>query len=111
MTTRAAVLLQAKQAENSQTTQYTSTNVTTIIDKFTATNVSGGAVTISVNVVESGDTAGTDNLIVQAKSIQAGETYLFPEMTNRILGAGDFVSTVASAATSINIRMEGRVIS
>ena len=32
------VLVPSKTAENTQTTQYTSTAVTTIIDKFTATN-------------------------------------------------------------------------
>ena len=32
------VLIPAKIAENSQYTQYTATGVTTIIDKFTATN-------------------------------------------------------------------------
>ena len=38
MTVTVKVLIPAKTAESSQTTQYTATNVTTIIDKFTATN-------------------------------------------------------------------------
>ena len=49
------VLIAAKTAENAQTTQYTATNVTTIIDKFTATNYSGTAATISVNLVTASD--------------------------------------------------------
>ena len=44
------VLIPAKIAENAQTTQYTATGVTTIIDKFTATNYSAAAATISVNI-------------------------------------------------------------
>jgi hypothetical protein len=46
MTVTVKVLIPAKTAENSQTTQYTATNVTTIIDKFTATNYSATAATL-----------------------------------------------------------------
>ena len=74
MTVTVKVLIPAKIAESSQTTQYTATNVTTIIDKFTATNYSAGAVTLSVNLVTSGDTAGNQNLVVKTKSLAAGET-------------------------------------
>ena len=45
------VLIPAKTAENTQTTQYTATNVTAIIDKFTATNYTATAAPISVNLV------------------------------------------------------------
>jgi hypothetical protein len=45
------VLIPAKTVENTQTTQYTATNVTAIIDKFTATNYTATAATISVNLV------------------------------------------------------------
>ena len=50
MTVTAKVLIPSKIAENTQSTQYTATNVTTIIDKFTATNYSTTAATISVNL-------------------------------------------------------------
>jgi len=40
MTVSVKVLVPAKTVENTQTTQYTATGVTTIIDKFTATNYS-----------------------------------------------------------------------
>ena len=49
MTVLVKNLVPAKTVEATQTTQYTATNVTTIIDKFTATNYSGTAATISVN--------------------------------------------------------------
>jgi len=45
MTVTVKVLIPAKTAENSQTTQYTASNVTTIIDKFTATNYSASTFT------------------------------------------------------------------
>lgn len=103
-------LIASKEAENSQTTQYTATNVTAIIDKFTATNTSGAAVTISVNLVTSGDAAGNDNKIVDAKSIEPNKTYTFPELVGHVLQNGDFISTIASAATSLTIRASGRQI-
>jgi hypothetical protein len=111
MTVNAKVLIPAKIAESAQTTQYTATGVRTIIDKFTATNYSAVAVTLSVNLVTLADTAGNQNLVVKTKTLAAGETYTFPEIVGHILAAGDFISTIASAATSINIRASGREIS
>jgi len=106
------VLIAAKNAENSQTTQYTATGVTTIIDKFTATNYDAStARTLSVNLVTSADTAGNQNLIVKTKTLQAGETYTFPELVGHVLAPGGFISTIASAATAINIRASGREVS
>ena len=103
------VLIPAKQAENSQTTQYTATNCKALIDKFTATNTSGGNVTISVNLVTSGSAAAT-NLIVDARSIAPNETYTFPELVGQALESASFISTLASAATSLTIRASGREI-
>ena len=111
MAVNVKVLIPAKIAENSQTTQYTATGVTTLIDKFTATNYSATAATISVNLVTSLDTAGNQNLIVKTKTLQPAETYTFPELVGAALAPGGFISTLASAATSINIRSSGREIS
>lgn len=104
------VLIAAKTAENAQTTQYTSTNVSTIIDKFTATNYSAAAATVSVNIVSSGGSAGNDNLIVKAKTLQPSETYTFPELVGQVLASGGFISTLAGTASAINIRASGRTI-
>lgn len=104
------VLIPAKIAEATQTTQYTAVSVTTIIDKFTATNYDTVARTISVNVVTSGGTAGNDNLIVKLKTLQPSETYTFPELVGQVLASGGFISTIASTATSITIRASGREI-
>jgi len=98
-------------AAASQTTQYTATNVTTIIDKFTATNYSATAATISVNLVTNGDTAGNQNLITKTKTLQAAEVYTFPELVGQVLNAGGFISTIAGTAASINIRVSGREVS
>ena len=105
------VLIPAKIAENSQTTQYTATAVTTIIDKFTATNYSAVAATLSINLVTGGDTAGNQNLITKTKTLQAAEVYTFPEIVGQVLAASGFISTLAGTATSINIRASGREVS
>lgn len=105
------VLIPAKIAENTQTTQYTATGVTTIIDKFTATNYNTTAATISVNLVTSADTAGNQNLITKTKTLQPAETYTFPELVGQVLMAGGFISTIAGTASSINIRASGREVS
>jgi hypothetical protein len=110
MTVTVKVLVPAKFAEASQTTQYTSTGVTTIIDKFTATNISASAATISVNLVTLADTAGNTNLITKTKSLQASEVYTFPELVGQVLGAGDFISTIAGTGSAVNIRVSGRQV-
>lgn len=99
-------LIDAKDAETVQTTQYTATNVRTLIQLFTATNTTAGALTISVNLVPSAASAGSSNLIVDAKQINAGETYNFPELAGHNLEESDFISTIASGA-GITIKASG----
>lgn len=110
MTVTVKVLIPAKIAENVQTTQYTAAGVSAIIDKFTATNYTAVAATLSVNLVTLADVSGDNNLIVKTRTLQAGETYTFPELVGSALAPGGFISTIASAATSINIRANGREI-
>lgn len=112
MTVQARALFNPNQAANAETTQYTAPASTrTIIDKFTGTNTTGGAVTITVKLVPNGGAAGASNTIVSVKSIAAGECYTFPELVGHVLNPGDFISTLASAAASITIRASGREIS
>ena len=104
------VLVPAKTVESSQTTQYTATGVTAIIDKFTATNYSASAATISVNLVTTAGSAGNTNLITKTKTLQASEVYTFPELVGQVLGAGDFISTIAGTGSAINMRVSGREV-
>ena len=110
MTVSVKVLIPAKIAEGTQTTQYTASGVTAIIDKFTATNYSAAAATISVNLVTGSDTAGNQNLIVKTKTLQAAETYTFPELVGAVLAPSGFISTIAGTASAINIRASGREV-
>jgi hypothetical protein len=102
-------LFDGKFAENAQTTQYTSSAVKTIVDKFTVTNATGSAATFALNLVPSGGAAGTSNLLI-SRTIQPAETYLCPEVVGHILDAGDFLSTLAGTATALSIQASGRTV-
>ena len=110
MTVTVKVLVPAKLVVAAQTTQYTATGVTAIIDKFTATNYSATAATISVNLVTAAGSAGDLNLITKTKTLQASEVYTFPELVGQVLGIGDFISTAASTGSAINMRVSGREV-
>lgn len=109
MTISARPLFEANQAAAVATTQYTVPSSTrTIIDKFTATNTTGGAVTLTVYIVAALGTPAAGNTIISAKSLAAGECYTCPELVGHILGASDYISVLASVAGSITIRASGR---
>lgn len=110
MTATPKVIIAAQDAPNAQTTVYTSpaAGKGTWIDKMTATNYSAGAVTLSINIVTLAGAAGNSNLVVKTKSLAAGATDTLPEIVGKFLNPGDFVSVVASAATSISLAANGR---
>jgi hypothetical protein len=110
MTVTVAVLVPPKQMEASQTTQYTATSVRAIIDKATVTNTDTVARTFSVNLVTSGGSAGASNLVIDTRTVQPDETYLCPELVGQVLAPGGFISTIASAATALTLRVSGREI-
>ena len=111
MAVNVKVLIPAKIAENTQVTQYTAQNVSAIIDKFTATNFSASAATISINLVTQFDSSGNQNLIIKNKTLLPSETYTFPELVGHVLQPGGFISTIAGTASAINIRSSGREVS
>lgn len=103
------VLIQAKTAENVQTVQYASPAGTrTVIDKFTATNDSGSAITLAVNLVTSGGSVGAENLIIPGKVIAAGAVEELYELVGHVLQAGDSISTIADIDSILVIRASGR---
>ena len=112
MTVTVKVLIPAKTIESSQTTQYSASNVTTIIDKFTVSHNNGSATPtyINVSLVPSGGTADGTNVIMY-KLLQPQETYTCPELVGQVLSAGDFIATVASVTNLLVIRASGRLVS
>lgn len=111
MATSPRKLVPAQQLTISNATYYTATNVYTLIDSALLCNTTGGAVTATIDLVDSGGSAGVTERVISARSIAAGETYLCPELVGQILGPGDTIQGLAGSATSITIRISGREIS
>ena len=103
-------IIPPKQAEATQTAQYTAVACKTIIDKFTVTNTNTANVTFSTNLIPVGGTAGNSNLILKTRTIVPAETYQCPELVGQVLGIGDFISTIAGTASAINMRVSGREV-
>lgn len=103
-------IIPRKQAEAVQTAQYTAVNCKTIIDKFTVTNTTSAPVLFSANLVANSGTPSDSNLVMKQRSIAPNETYTCPELVGQTLEAGGFISTLASAATSLTISASGREI-
>lgn len=110
MTVLVKNIIPRKQAENAQTAQYTANNCKCLIDKFTVTNTSASNATFSCNLIASGGSAGDSNLVLKARTVTPGETYTCPELVGQVLESGGFISTLASAATSLTISAAGREI-
>lgn len=103
-------IIPRKQAEDADTTQYTSQAGNTIIDKFTVTNTSAVDVTFSVNLVAAGGVVNDFNLVLKSRIVAPSETYNCPELTGQVLEVGGFISTIAGAVTSLTISASGREI-
>lgn len=110
MTVTVKVLVPPKQMEATQTTQYTATNAKAIIDKATVTNTDTVNRTFSVNLVTSGGSAGNANLVIDDRTVVPGETYLCQELVGQALESDSFISTIASNATALTLRVSGREI-
>ena len=87
---------------------YTSTNVTTLIDKCTLCNTTGGAVTVTLYLVPSGGAVSAPYTIISGRSIAAGETYLCPDVVGHILESGD---TLRGSGLDVTLRASGRQVS
>jgi hypothetical protein len=66
--------------------------------------------TFSVNLVTSGGSPSNSNLVIDDRTVVPGETYLCPELVGQSLESGGFISTIASAATALTLRVSGREI-
>lgn len=103
-------LLDSKYLENTQTTQYTATNCRALITKATITNNDTVNRTVSVNLVQPSGSASNANRVINTKTIVPGESYLCPELSGQVIESGGFISTVASAASALSIRVSGQEI-
>lgn len=103
-------IIPRKYAENVQTTQYTASNCKALIDTFTVTNISGGNVTFACNLPAYGQAVGNSNLVLASRTIFPGKTDPCPELVGQSLENLGYISTIASAASSLVISATGREI-
>ena len=104
------VLVPSKSMEETQQIQYTAGNANAIIDKFTVTNVTANNVSFSVNIVATGGTANASNQIIKDRTLAPNESYICPALVGHSIDRGGFISTIASAASSLTMRVSGREI-
>ena len=104
------VLVPSKTMEATQQTQYTADNIMAIIDKFTVTNVSATNVSFSAHIVASGVSVGAGNQLIKDRTLAPNESYACPSLVGHSLEKGGFISTIASAASSLTMRVSGREI-
>lgn len=96
---------------NSETTMYTGPADSSVkITGARLTNTTGSAVTVSISVVKTGDSAGASNRVLTDYSLAAKDGVDLDEVKD-FLGPGDFISAIASAATSVNLKLSGVVFS
>jgi len=111
MTVSVKPLVNAKLAENADTTQYIApTGTRAIIDKATVTNITANSAIYTVHIVPSGQSPATSNRVLNARAIAAGECYTCPELTGHVVEPGGFISTVAGTASALAIRISGREV-
>lgn len=113
-TVTAKALIDTQFASSTSATEYTapaSPNSTrAIIDKFTVTNVTGSAETVSVWLIPDGQTENNAYKVVDEESVAANSSEELTVLKNHVLDAGGFIKVVASAGSSLVIRCSGREV-
>jgi len=69
-----------------------------------ATNKDSGAVSITVNIVQSGEAVATSNQYL-IKSITADGTDSLSALINCVLKPGDFISAISDTASAVNMKL------
>ena len=101
-------LVEGAQLATSATAEYTAPgNTTTILKKVTVTNTTSSAQTVTIYLVASGGSAGASNCITSAQTVAANAVYEAYECENHVLMTGDSIQALASAASSLTLRVSG----
>lgn len=103
-------LIQPKFASTVMAAEYTAAEGRVILDKFTATNVGGGAASLTVHVVPPAGSVGNDNMVVQSTVIAAGETRPIVGLMGHVLEAGSSVRCQATASNALVLYASGRLV-
>lgn len=77
------------------------------IDFLSVVNSDSAAHTVSIWLVPSGGSLGNSNVSTLNKTVQPGQTWNSPNELGAVLGAGDTIWAMASAASVLNIFASG----
>lgn len=99
-------------AINSDLTLYTSpAGQSTIVDSFNVINKDAVAQTISIYVIPIGQFKADQYLIVNAQSVQAGQTQAINALKNFVIPSGSYLLASASANSVLLVQASGRQVS
>ena len=108
MTITPKQMVAPQQLTNTDALYYTApANTTSIIKRATFTNTTGGAVTVTANIVAASGSSSAANQIVPAVAVAAGQAYVSPELAGKTLPAGTMLRMLASANASITVAVDG----
>lgn len=77
------------------------------LDSIAFTNFGTGNVKITVHIVSKGSSASNENILIKAKEIREGETYLAPELNGQGIEEGGTIQAFADSATSASCTATG----
>ena len=109
MAVKIVKLIEGTILPNAAAAQYTSpAKVPTIIKKFTATNIDGGAGhTITIYICASGVAPSTANIVIDARTIGPLQTIDVTELINEIVDGGGTIQCFADDNTHVTIQASG----
>lgn len=81
------------------------------IKNATVTNITGGAITLTLHVVPAAGAVANTNAVEFARSIAANTSQKLDSLIGDYLSAGASIRALASANTSLNLKLTGVVYS
>lgn len=109
MTIQTKVLCASTQLTGSAATYITgaASQKTTITRARITNSDTATAYTFTVYRVASGGSAGSTNLLINARSVAPGGSDLCPELNGMVLDAGDTIQALASTTAKLNFTASG----
>jgi len=106
-------IIDAAILSTSVTTIFTVTNnlLRAKLDSIAFTNFGTGNVIITVHIVSKGSSASNENILIKAKEIREGETYLAPELNGQGIEEGGTIQVFSDKATSASCTATGTLYS
>jgi hypothetical protein len=89
---------------------YTSASVKTVLDTLTVTNTSATDAEFTCYLVPGGDSPTNSNMLISARALAAGETYVCAPAIGHVLESGASIQAFSSTASSLAIRASGKQI-